>query len=451
MFIKQIYIKNLWQKGNIVWNLQNDVNVLVGINGSGKSTILNLVSEALQAEISEEAKKKYFSLISEITIHFSDDTFIIVDSSGERFPVNINHLNLSLTKISTFDIANSLDDLIADLQLKYEIYQKNKYKKLEEILKEKNIVPSGDEMTEIFGQRKIFIDILNNLFKDSGKNFSSDNFTFKLNKQEYELTHRQLSSGEKQIFYILLQILIQDGQPCILLLDEPEISLHIEWQRDLIQHIRQLNDKCQIIAVTHSSNMYFRGWSERKINIEEISRVGKHNEQNQIDVESKLRTFTTEFSKIKNNNKIVKDRKVNEINAMLHRTFFMLSLAECKNILKTMTNDNLSPDHFTYTTLISKTTNKPDAIWLLDDMKKKKISPNAVTYVNILKKTESFDDAMKIFDLMRKDKIEPAIQHFSALLGKADNSEIVQRVEELRSLYSVPTNDIYTNKLRIKK
>ena len=449
MFIKQVFVKNLWKKGNIIWDLREDVNVLVGMNGSGKSTILNLISNALQPEISEEAKKKYFSLISEITIHFSDDTFIIVDSSGERFPINIDFLNLNLTQISTFDVSSSLDTLIDDLQLEFEIYQKNQYKNLENIIKIENAVPTGLQMEQIFGRRKIFIDTLNNLFKDSDKTFTGDNFNFKLKNQEYELTHKQLSSGEKQLFYILLQILIQNGKDYILLLDEPEISLHIEWQRDLLHNIRQLNPNCQIIAVTHSSNMYFRGWSDCKVNIEEIS--AKHNNQPKIDLESKLTIFMTAYQSIINNTKILSDRKINEINAMLHKTFFMLSLDECTKILRTLETNSLKPDHFTYSTLISKTTKESDAISLLNEMKAKKISPNAVTYVNILKKTEDFDGAMKVFDLMRKDKIEPAIQHFSALLGKAENTETVQKVEELRSLYEVPSNDIYANKLRIKK
>jgi len=450
MVIKQILIKNLWQKGNIVWDLKEDVNVLVGINGSGKSTILSLVYEALQPEISEEAKKRFFSLITELTILFSDDSFVIVDSSGERFPSKIDHLKLNINRISTFDIANSLDDLIADLQLEFEIYQKNQYKKFEEALKVPGVLPDGEAVVEIFGRRKVFIDTINQLFQETGKSFSEDDFVFQLENQQYKLTHRQLSSGEKQIFYILLQTLIQDGQPSVLLLDEPEISLHhIEWQRDLIYHIRQLNPQCQVIAVTHSSNMYFRGWPDHKLNIEEI-RHARLNGQLKIDIEPRLTRFAEEFKRITREPK-ANNRALNDVNAMLHRSFFILSFNECKSILKTLTDAGFAPDHFTYTTLISKTTSQADALKLLHEMKKRKITPNAVTYVNILKKTETFDDAMNVFDLMRNDHVEPAIQHFSALLGKADNPEIVDRVEELRSLYGVPANDIYANKLRIKK
>ena len=39
----------------------------------------------------------------------------------------------------------------------------------------------------------------------------------------------QLSSGEKQMLIILLTVLVEDDQPYVLFMDEPEVSLHIEW------------------------------------------------------------------------------------------------------------------------------------------------------------------------------------------------------------------------------
>lgn len=59
-----------------------------------------------------------------------------------------------------------------------------------------------------------------------------------------------LSAGEKHILYILVQCLSADGSSIII--DEPEISMHVDWQRELIPAMRELNPDAQIIAATHS-------------------------------------------------------------------------------------------------------------------------------------------------------------------------------------------------------
>lgn len=59
-----------------------------------------------------------------------------------------------------------------------------------------------------------------------------------------------LSSGEKHLLRILIAA-IEAGKG-ILFIDEPELSLHIDWQRDLIGVIRRLNPDVQIIVATHS-------------------------------------------------------------------------------------------------------------------------------------------------------------------------------------------------------
>lgn len=60
----------------------------------------------------------------------------------------------------------------------------------------------------------------------------------------------RLSSGEKHLIRILVAA-IEAGENT-LLIDEPELSLHIDWQRGLIQNIRTLNPQCQLIFATHS-------------------------------------------------------------------------------------------------------------------------------------------------------------------------------------------------------
>ncbi len=59
-----------------------------------------------------------------------------------------------------------------------------------------------------------------------------------------------LSSGEKQLVKICLEALFSGKNPIII--DEPELSMHIDWQRKLIRSLRLLSPDSQLIIATHS-------------------------------------------------------------------------------------------------------------------------------------------------------------------------------------------------------
>lgn len=62
-----------------------------------------------------------------------------------------------------------------------------------------------------------------------------------------------LSSGEKQVIRIFLEAMLSEENT--ILIDEPEISLHIDWQKVLISSMMKLNPKAQIIIATHSPDI----------------------------------------------------------------------------------------------------------------------------------------------------------------------------------------------------
>lgn len=59
-----------------------------------------------------------------------------------------------------------------------------------------------------------------------------------------------LSSGEKQVLRIFIEAILIDESA--LLIDEPEISLHVDWQRQLISAMNMLNPNAQLIFASHS-------------------------------------------------------------------------------------------------------------------------------------------------------------------------------------------------------
>ena len=70
---------------------------------------------------------------------------------------------------------------------------------------------------------------------------------------------------------ILLTVLVRDEDHCVLFMDEPEASLHIEWQQKLIGMIRDLNPNVQLILTTHSPAVIMEGWLDAVTEVSDIS------------------------------------------------------------------------------------------------------------------------------------------------------------------------------------
>ena len=81
----------------------------------------------------------------------------------------------------------------------------------------------------------------------------------------------RLSSGEKQILIILLTVLVEDDEPYVLFMDEPEVSLHMEWQKRLIDLCLELNPNVQISLTTHSPAVVMNGWVDSVTEVGDIT------------------------------------------------------------------------------------------------------------------------------------------------------------------------------------
>ena len=64
---------------------------------------------------------------------------------------------------------------------------------------------------------------------------------------------KSLSSGEKQLLQILLEALAAENNT--VMIDEPELSLHVDWQLQLVDSMRRVNPRCQLLLATHSSEV----------------------------------------------------------------------------------------------------------------------------------------------------------------------------------------------------
>lgn len=89
-------------------------------------------------------------------------------------------------------------------------------------------------------------------------------------KSDIRIPVSALSSGEKQLLILLTETLLQQERNYLFIADEPELSLHIEWQRKIILSIHDLNPNAQIIVATHSPEIAGL-WSNKVINMANIS------------------------------------------------------------------------------------------------------------------------------------------------------------------------------------
>jgi len=68
------------------------------------------------------------------------------------------------------------------------------------------------------------------------------------------LQPNMLSSGEKQLLLILSYVLMANEKPSIVIIDEPEISLNVKWQRKLIEALLECmgSNPIQLLIASHS-------------------------------------------------------------------------------------------------------------------------------------------------------------------------------------------------------
>ena len=123
----------------------------------------------------------------------------------------------------------------------------------------------------IFRPRSNFIEIMNRLFLQKSIAFDERNIPkIKLPTGE-EVEISTLSSGEKQLFIILGEALLQENRNVVFISDEPELSLHVKWQGTLFENIRSINPNCQVITATHSPDI-IGPYGKKVIKIEECFR-----------------------------------------------------------------------------------------------------------------------------------------------------------------------------------
>ncbi len=271
-YIKQIEIDSLWgDRKHIVWDLDPKVNVLSGINGVGKSTILNKVVRSINTngDIQNHMLKGVrIKSEPEDATHVRFDIIRSLDSNiSQTLSEGDGVMRETLSALAGMGGGSLLDLQLYNLQRKYLDYQVNIGNRIIEELQKGNM----DAAQHLSEPKKRFQDIVDDLFKETGKQIIRTENEIRFSQIGETLLPYKLSSGEKQMLVILLTVLVEDQQPYVLLMDEPEVSLHIEWQKQLISLILELNPNVQIILTTHSPAVIMSGWMDKVTEVSDIT------------------------------------------------------------------------------------------------------------------------------------------------------------------------------------
>jgi energy-coupling factor transporter ATP-binding protein EcfA2 len=263
-YIERIEIDALWNgRKHIRWDLQPGVNILSGVNGVGKSTILNRVIMHL-LDVDKEVRRNDGVHLTFFPNEAKSVDFEVIRSFDK--PMLSSEI---MNKLTENQMQTELDLHIYHLGRKWLDYQVNLSNRMVELFAS-NDPQAAKKVQELAQEKSHFQDIINDLFHETGKTIIRDKNELYFDSYGETISAYKLSSGEKQMLIILLTVLVQNRKPFVLFMDEPEVSLHVEWQERLLDLVVDLNPNAQVILTTHSPAVIMNGWSDRVTDVEDI-------------------------------------------------------------------------------------------------------------------------------------------------------------------------------------
>lgn len=259
--------KQIAEKNNLIIKLLNNSNVYlikeqrllrrVFERFKEENTFLNTIEfyakdlKKLIAKTQGEAYEITQKLDSSFPKRLIEETTIIDKNSfKERFA----KLKIKQNKLQQFGIATTKQE-IPD-------YNTENAKVLSVYLSdsEEKLKVYDDLLTKI----ELFVNIINQkdfAFK-SIQISSNKGFSFYQNKQKQELNLTDLSSGEQQEVVLLYELLFKTTPNTLILIDEPEISLHVLWQKAFIDDLQAIAkvQNIKFLVATHSPQIINNHW-----------------------------------------------------------------------------------------------------------------------------------------------------------------------------------------------
>ncbi len=122
------------------------------------------------------------------------------------------------------------------------------------------ITSNNVEAEKINKRIDMFLSSINSFFCESGKAISFDEhgqLYFRLKNENSDRELRTLSSGEVQLFVILTHLHFnpEAKEAGVFIIDEPELSLHVQWQEKFVEGLQEAAPNIQLILASHSPSI----------------------------------------------------------------------------------------------------------------------------------------------------------------------------------------------------
>lgn len=238
--------------------------------------IINSQINKINNEFRNEILKSLLDLDTKIN-HKDDLNFI-----SELLKDSIDIKDLKTTNESYIKLLKDLSLLDDKEELRINLFFKKMMDRLSDYNKEKNPVVKVQDLFEFFEVKKAkslvelakqtenkkanvrkpidkFIYTINSFFTNDseGKKIiidESGQVYFVTAYSKAPISIHNLSSGEKQLvnFFSNLIFKVGDKESGIFVVDEPELSLHLIWQKNFIDKTLEINKNLQFIFATHS-------------------------------------------------------------------------------------------------------------------------------------------------------------------------------------------------------
>ncbi|MCT4632150.1 MAG: AAA family ATPase [Firmicutes bacterium] len=195
------------------------------------------------------------------------------------------HAQLELNKVEEID----RDSLVIALdRLGDEINKSDKMKIIELVENNKmmeaeneyllnlimNLISSYKEQSSIDEKIKSFSNTCNKYLNDKKYIYDESNVDLKIFRNNYKwpIEIQNLSSGEKQVISIFAKLYFEIDDKCILLFDEPELSLSIKWQSMFLPDVIDTKKCSMLVAVTHSPFIFDNDFDEIALDMSDCIR-----------------------------------------------------------------------------------------------------------------------------------------------------------------------------------